>query len=246
MKLLLLSNSTMPGAPYLEWAKPHIDRFLTGQSRQLLFIPFAGVTISWDDYTASVSDALRPLDCEVTGIHELDRAVEAIESAGVIVIGGGNTFQLLKELQQRELIEPIKKKAQGGAPLIGWSAGSNVCCPRLSTTNDMPIVEPLSFRALGLVPFQINAHYTELVIANHGGESRRKRLTEFMKVNQETRIAALPEGALLQCEGAALTFYGEELKVLQFNCDDRSYQTGAQFQLNLDAVQEASRDRSES
>ncbi|MDF1666867.1 MAG: dipeptidase PepE, partial [Planctomycetota bacterium] len=169
-------------------------------------------------------------------IHHAQDPVAAVKNANIIAIGGGNTFQLLAELHKQKLIEPIQEKVKSGMPLMGWSAGSNVCCPTLKTTNDMPIVEPASFNALNFVPFQINAHYTETTLANHGGESRRQRLTEFLIANKETRIAALPEGAYLQCENDEITFKGPMLKVLQQGTEDRCYEGEARFHWNLDEL----------
>lgn len=237
MRLLLLSNSTMPGHPYLEWPRPVIDQFLPKGERRVLFVPFAGVTISWDKYESEVSASLEKIGCKVESIHHAKDPVLAVQNAKIIAIGGGNTFQLLAELHKQKLIEPIQKKVQSGTPLMGWSAGSNVCCPTLRTTNDMPIVEPESFNALDFVPFQINAHYTETTLANHGGESRRQRLSEFLIANHGTRIAALPEGAYLRCENDEIVFRGPMFKVLEHGVDDRCYEGEARFQWNLDEVE---------
>lgn len=234
MRLLLLSNSTMPGKPYLEWPRPVIDKFLSEDERSILFIPFAGVTISWDDYEKEVAGSLGQIGCKVQGIQRQDDPIAAIQAAKVIAIGGGNTFQLLAELHKQKLIGAIQAKVEAGTPLISWSAGSNVCCPTLKTTNDMPIVEPESFDALAFVPFQINAHYTEQTLSDHGGESRRQRLKEFLVANKESRIAALPEGAYLRCEAQQIHFEGPQLKVLQHDQDDRCYQGKAVLTWNLD------------
>ena len=200
MKLLLLSNSTMKGDPYLAWPTSHLKEYLRGV-RNLLFIPYAGVTVSYDDYTETVQRALSDTGVKITGIHTVEDKLNSIRNAECIAVGGGNTFHLLHMMQQYKLVEPIRKAVKSGTPYIGWSAGSNVACPTIKTTNDMPIVEPDSFEALALTDFQINAHYTDRVIEGHGGESRQLRLEEMLVANSEVKIVGLPEGKLLHFKG---------------------------------------------
>jgi dipeptidase E len=206
-QLLLLSNSTNPGTPYLSWARDHIAEFLTG-IRTLVFVPYAGVRLGWDQYTALVASTLGPLGIEVRGIHRAERAEQAVRDADALAVGGGNTFHLLKHLQEHGLIGPIRERVAGGARYLGWSAGSNVACPTIRTTNDMPIVEPAGFRGLALVPFQINPHYTEAVMPDHGGESRQERLAEFVAANPRTWVVGLREGSLIRANGPELRLGG--------------------------------------
>jgi dipeptidase E len=197
MRLLLLSNSTMKGTPYLEWPQSYLQTFLKDVD-ELLFIPYAGVTMSYDDYTNSVAMALEPTGTKVLGIHSVDDKQSAIENAQCIAVGGGNTFHLLATMQSENIIAPINRAVVNGASFIGWSAGSNVACPTIMTTNDMPIIEPQSFAALNLIDFQINAHYTVRTIEGHGGESRDLRLKELLVINKEMKVVGLPEGKLLE------------------------------------------------
>ena len=159
--LLLLSNSTMAGDPYLGWPKEYIKSFLGDVDGYLLFIPFAGVTVSYDNYTSTVRDRFGEWGYDVKSVHEFENKIEAVENAAGFLGGGGNTFQLLKCMYEFHLVEVIRNKILSGSPYIGWSAGSNLTCPSIKTTNDMPIVEPPSFTGLDLIPFQINPHYTE-------------------------------------------------------------------------------------
>lgn len=159
MELLLLSNSTLPGKAWLEHALPLIAEQLQGR-RSAVFIPFAGVTQTWDDYTAKTAAVLAPLGVSVTGIHSVVDPVAAIENAEIVIVGGGNTFQLLKQCRERGLLAPITDVVKRGALYIGWSAGANLACPTIRTTNDMPIVDPQGFDALNLFPLQINPHFT--------------------------------------------------------------------------------------
>lgn len=212
-RLLLLSNSTLPREPYLGWPKDHIDAFL-GETRKVLFIPFAAVGFTYDKYEEMVQNALSEKGIEVTSIHHAADPVKAIENAESIFIGGGNTFHLLYQLQTQKLVEPIRRKVDQGTPYAGWSAGGNMACPTIKTTNDMPIIEPLSFDALHLIDFQINPHYTEKTIDGHGGESRLQRLKEFCAIN-DTPIVCLPEGCGIKVMGDEMTLIGkEEVKVL--------------------------------
>jgi dipeptidase E len=197
MRLLLLSNSTMKGEDYLGWPQQYLDSFLESVD-ELLFIPFAGVTMSYDEYTSSVSTALKPTNTKVVGIHTVDDKQTAIRDAQCIAVGGGNTFHLLSAMQDAGIIESISSAVNSGTPYIGWSAGSNVACPTIMTTNDMPIIQPNSFSALNVIDFQINAHYTIKTIDGHGGESRDLRIKELLVVNEDMKVVGLPEGKLLE------------------------------------------------
>lgn len=211
----------MKGEAYLQWPKQHIREFLSHVD-EVLFVPYAGVTVSYDDYTDSVQTAFNDLEIKVVGLHRQGDMTKAIAKAQCIVIGGGNTFSLLSEIQRHELIFDLKDAIRGGIPFIGWSAGSNMVCPTIKTTNDMPIEEPVNFNALNLIPFQINPHYTEEILPNHGGESREIRIQEFLVKNQLTPVLGLPEGMLvrvvdkdLYLEGsgeAKLFLYGQKAK----------------------------------
>ncbi|HKR00859.1 MAG TPA: dipeptidase PepE, partial [Pyrinomonadaceae bacterium] len=159
-RLLLLSNSMNYGQEFLEHAEGDIRDFLGDGVKRVLFVPFAGVTRTYDQYAAAVGEKFKEIGYELVPVHKAADAAEAIRSAEAVAVGGGNTFHLLRGLYESGLIESIRERVEAGLPYIGWSAGSNVACPTIRTTNDMPIVEPPSFNALNLVPFQINPHYT--------------------------------------------------------------------------------------
>ena len=217
MKLLLLSNSTNFGDSYLAYPKRVIKTFLGDIRNNIVFIPFASVTFSWTDYTAKVNEALAEIDVSVIGIHTMEDSFKAISEAEAIMVGGGNSFQLLQFLYDYRLVEVIRKKVEDGTPYIGWSAGSNIACPTLKTTNDMPIVEPPTFNALDLVPFQINPHYTEAVIPGHNGEPRDMRLLEFIQTNKDITAIGLPEGMIIQLKNEHYELVGEKpVKIFQY------------------------------
>ncbi len=209
-RLLLLSNSMNYGQEFLEHAVGNIKGFLGAEVKRVLFVPFAGVTRSYDEYAAAVSGRFEEMNYELVPVHRTADPVEAVQSAEAIAIGGGNTFHLLRELYETALVESIRAKVEAGVPYIGWSAGSNVACPTIRTTNDMPIVEPPSFVALGLVPFQINPHYTDEQLTNHSGETREQRLSEFLKANPSATVVGLREGSILRIEGERIELLGEK------------------------------------
>lgn len=206
-RLLLLSNSRNYGGGWLDHAEPWIRAFM-GNVKSAVFVPYAGVTVTWDEYTALARERFAKMGIEVTSVHEAKHAVKAIEGAEAVLVGGGNTFHLLKTMYDNGSLWAVRERCLAGAPYIGWSAGSNVACPSIRTTNDMPIVEPSRFDATGLVPFQINPHFTDAVLPNHGGETRSQRLAEFTKTNPGAWVVGLREGSAIQVEGAALKLLG--------------------------------------
>lgn len=220
MNLLLLSNSTNFGEEYLSYPKQAIKDFLGNIGDNIIFIPYAGVTFSWDDYTQKVNDALAEIQVQVQGIHSTDNPVKSISEADAIMVGGGNSFQLLNLLYKNDLVKAIRTKISSGTPYIGWSAGSNMACPTLKTTNDMPIVEPPSFKTLDLIPFQINPHYTEAVIPDHGGESRELRILEFIEANKEMLVVGLPEGMIIQFKNGRYDLIGDkQVKIFKYGME---------------------------
>ncbi len=208
MKLLLLSNSTNPGEAYLDYPKHNIKAFLGNSPIEVLFIPYAAVTFSYDEYEKKVSDRFSELGYRVKGIHRFEDPIEAVQQAKVIVVGGGNTWKLVRELHDNNLMDAIRKKVKEGTPYIGWSAGSNVACPTLRTTNDMPITDPKTFNTFNLVPFQINPHYLDVHPSNHGGETREMRIQEFIEINPDVYVVGLREATMFWIEGKKIKLIG--------------------------------------
>lgn len=208
MRLLLISNSTNPGEEYLDYPKDNIKDFLGEKPVNAIFIPYAAVTFSFEEYERKVNDRFAEIGHRVTSLHRFINPKEAIENSDAIIVGGGNTWQLVKMLQEKGLMKVIRKKVKQGTPYIGWSAGSNIACPSLKTTNDMPIVEPIKFKTLKLTPFQINPHYLDDNPENHGGETREMRINEFIEVNQNTFVIGLREGTMLKLEKDDLVLIG--------------------------------------
>jgi dipeptidase E len=198
VRLLLISSSLVHGYGYLDHPEPDIRRLLKGKKR-VAFVPFAA--FDHDAYTAKVSERFGRMGFTVIPIEQFD-------TADAIFVGGGNTFRLLKKLQDRNLMDAIRQRVRDGLPYIGSSAGSVITAPTIRTTNDMPIVEPQSLNALGLIPFQINGHYLDPdPNSTHKGETREDRLREFHEEN-ETPVVGLREGTMLLVEDDAYTLQG--------------------------------------
>lgn len=231
MRLLLISNSASPGESYLEKPAHDIANFLGETKESVVFIPFAGVTFSFDSYVDKVNKALGEVGVKVQGIHTFPDPVRAIMDASAIMIGGGNTFQLTKMMQEQGIIEAIRERVLAGVPYVGWSAGSNVACPTICTTNDMPIVEPQSFDVLNLVPFQINPHYLDSHPSDHGGETREVRILEYIEANPTKYVAGLREGGRFLVEDGEITLIGEKsLRVFKKGEEIHEYEPGADLQ----------------
>ena len=207
-RILAFSSSRSGNSDYLQTAVPIIKKFLGAKSLNIAFIPFASVDNNYEAYTAMVRTAMADLPYTIMMVQP-DNAPAIIKQADVVMVGGGNTFKLLYYIYYLKLLDIIRDKVNEGAPYIGWSAGSNITCPGIGTTNDMPVIEPKSFNALGLFPFQLNPHYFNVKIEGQNGETRDQRLEEFMQMNPGIPIVALPEGTVLRLEGPVLNFVGK-------------------------------------
>ena len=200
MRLLLLSNSRNPGGGWLDHAEGEIRDFLGPPSAPLLFFPFAAVSMSFDAYAEMARRRFSRFGFQLLNANKL----KSTANIGGFVAGGGNTFRLLDEMQRRGWLAKVRREVLRGKPYIGWSAGSNLACPTIRTTNDMPVVEPRSLSAMGLLPFQLNPHYTERSLSGHGGETRDMRIAEFRALNPGVPVLGLREGSLLRLEGGRL------------------------------------------
>ncbi len=208
-RLLLLSNSVNYGQGYLDHAEDAIRAFLGSAVSQIAFIPYAGVTMSEDQYARKVRARFEAFGYAVVSAHEVQDPAELVRSSDAIAVGGGNTFRLLQRMQQTGLLSAVRDRALAGVPYIGWSAGSNLACPTIRTTNDMPIVQPDGFDALNLVPFQINPHYLDAHPDKHQGETREQRLLEFVTLNPTVTVVGLREGSMLDVEGDRMRLLGD-------------------------------------
>ena len=205
-RLLLVSNSALYGSGYLDHAEGEIRDFLAAVA-QVLFVPYA--LRERDIYASKVAERLARMGFQAISVHRAPDPVAAVESTQAIFIGGGNTFRLLKTLYDQNLMDLIRRRVEDGRlRYMGASAGANVACPTIRTTNDMPIVEPPSLRALELVPFQINPHYFDPdPNSTLMAETREERLLQFLEEN-ETPVVALREGAMLRVEHGRVTLKG--------------------------------------
>lgn len=204
-QLLLLSSSIVYGGGYLDHAEAEV-RDLLGNCKEVLFVPFA--LLDRDGYAARARERFAAMGYELSSVHKAGNMQRAVEGTDAIFIGGGNTFRLLKCLYDNELLEVIRLKVKGGMAYIGSSAGSNVACPTIMTTNDMPVAQPPSFDALGLVNFQINPHYQDQdPQSQHMGETREERIIQFHEENA-TPVVGLREGTMLRVAGDSVVLKG--------------------------------------
>lgn len=213
IRILAFSSSRAGNAEYLETNLPVIRDFLNSKATNITFIPFAAADNKYEEYGLHVMDSLKDLPYKIE-IAFPQTAKSLIEKCDTIMVGGGNTFKLLHDIYDLNLLDLIRDKVNNGGPYIGWSAGSNILGPTIGTTNDMPIIEPKSFNALGLFPFQINPHYYNKKPEGFNGETRDERLEEFLQMNHGVPIMALPEGTGLQLENNILKYFGKEEGVL--------------------------------
>ncbi|XP_022623038.1 alpha-aspartyl dipeptidase-like isoform X1 [Seriola dumerili] len=207
-RLLLVSNSTLHGSGYLDHCQQHISHFFGKDVKRVLFVPYA--LHDRDAYTKTARDKFKTLGYEVDGIHEASDPVDAVRKAEGIFIGGGNTFRLLKSLYDNKVVTEIRRRVlEDGVPYMGSSAGTNVATVSINTTNDMPIVYPPSFSAIGLIPFNINPHYLDPdPSSRHMGETREQRITQYHEEPDTPCVLGLREGSMLLVEGDKATLLG--------------------------------------
>ena len=207
--IIIASTSTIHESEYLEYLLEELAIFFKNAST-ILFIPYARPSgISHDEYTKKTSDAFFKINKQVVGIHTFKNPTEAIKNAEAIFVGGGNTFVLVNQLHRNKLLSIIKEVVENGTPYLGTSAGSNICGLTMNTTNDMPIIQPPSFKTLGLVPFNINPHYLDPdPNSTHKGETRETRIKEFHAYNSQP-VIGLREGSWLEVRGNTITLKGK-------------------------------------
>lgn len=230
MKLLLISNSTNAGEEYLRYPMPQIGKFLTGV-KEIVFVPYAAVTFSYAEYEKKVQARFAELGIKVKSVHRSKNPARMIRQAESICVGGGNTFALTRKMQQQGLMRAILSKIKSGTPYVGWSAGSNVCCPTICTTNDMPILQPESFKAIGAIPFQINPHYLDANPEGHAGETREQRILEYIEANPRRWVVGLREGCMLHYENEKLELIGSRpMRIFRRGVETFEVQAGDDLQ----------------
>lgn len=229
--IIIASTSTLHDSGYLEYILDDLTSFFKN-TKTILFIPYARPSgISHDEYTERVSIAFSKINKTVIGIHTLKNPIEAIKNAKGIFVGGGNTFVLTNQLYKNNLIDALKTTVNNGTPYLGTSAGSNICGLTIKNTNDMPIIYPPSFNALGFVPFNINPHYLDPdTSSKHMGETRETRIKEFHNFNTQP-VVGLREGSWLLVKNQSITLKGT-LTARIFEYNKPPYEVEPNAQLN--------------
>ncbi|WBL21778.1 dipeptidase PepE [Zunongwangia sp. HRR-M8] len=222
-KAILASTSTLHGEEYLAYLTAHLNN-LYGKDKEVLFIPFARPGgISHDAYTNKAKEAFKKANLDLKGIHEFENPLDALKNADGIFTGGGNTFLLVSELYRYGIMETLRQVVLSGTPYMGTSAGTNITGLTMGTTNDMPIIQPKSFKTLGLVPFNINPHYLDPdTNSTHKGETRETRIKEFHHINTQP-VVGLREGSWLELNGKEITLKGK-LSARVFECNKEPYE----------------------
>ena len=232
VRLLLMSSSRRENLGYLEHAGKQFKRLLGGDVKRFVLIPYASVGRSYDELETDVTAAFANFGLTATSVHRSADPVQAIREAAGIAVAGGNTFALLKRVYENGLLKPVCERVAAGVPYIGWSAGANVACPTIRTTNDMAIVIPPSIEGFGLVPFQINPHFITERLPGYHVEDRGERLREFLLLNPGETVVALPEGSALLCEGETAEVLGDR-GALHFTPGEvRIWREGHRFRLD--------------
>ena len=228
---LLISASSYQDTGYLRHCKNWVKDFLGENGKEeILFIPYAGVRRTNDEYEQKVIDRLK--NKNIKSIHHYEDKISAIKNANSIAVGGGNTFMLLYTLYKLNLIEPIKEAVANGTKYFGWSAGANIAGKTMMTTNDMPIIMPKSFDSLNIFPYQINPHFISGKLAGHNGESREERLEEFLIANPKDTIYALPEGTALLIENSEAEVIGHsEILKFEYQKEIEKIEVGTKFKI---------------
>lgn len=225
-QLLLLSNSRDGQGRFLHHVRDELAAHFAGV-RTITFVPYASVIGGWDAYTTLVRETFASMNIAVESMHDAPNALAQVVNAEAIAIGGGNTFHLAAHIQRAGILSALRERVLAGAPYLGWSAGSVIACPTIQTTNDMPIAQPDTFQALGLVGFQINAHFTDVHPPGFQGETRRQRLAEFVATNRDVSVVGLPEGTWLDVRGAAVALQGAfNAPVFRYATEERVLRTG--------------------
>jgi dipeptidase E len=237
MKLLLLSNSRVEGQGYLEYAIPHLAAFLAGRVQRALFVPFANAAGDYLGFEAQAAAAFAAAGVELRSVTREADPVAAVRGTQAIVVGGGSTWKLLRDVRRQGLLEAIRERVRDGVPYVGWSAGANLACPTIMTTNDMPICDPQGFGALAFVPFQINPHYLHGNPPGFKGETREERITEFGILNPDTWVAGLREGTGFVVEDGTLRLIGpHECRVFRHGLDPREVAATEDFAFLLESA----------
>ncbi len=228
MKMLLLSNS---GDPLYQWCKTIIADFL--KNKTVDFISAAYV-YDYTEYFNQAKRVLKPLGLKLNHLSLDSVSKNSLDNTEAFIVGGGNTYRLLHELQKHNLLKPIRKRVLDGALYVGLSAGANIAGPNILTTNDWNVVGSTSFEGLNLVPFSINPHYNapqDKILSS--AESRDQRIYEYFEF-YDNPVIALEEQTYLEINDDEVIVGGQGIaKVFLKNKEPIIYKSGELIKLHF-------------
>ena len=206
--VLVCGGSMMAGAHFADSVLPVMREHYAG-CRRVALVLHASHPTDRDAMEARLRTAFVHLlgdGVTVESLHRRDAAgaTALLEAADGIVVGGGETFVLLGELQRTGQLELIRARVLAGVPYGGSSAGANVAGLRIGTTNDFPTADVVSRAALGVFPAVINPHFP-LPETKADFDARVGKVKTYLKFNPTETVVALGNASIARLHGGEVT-----------------------------------------
>ena len=211
IRALLISATTVAGRSSLEHAWEELRALYADVSR-ILLINFASLPEDRDAYAGRMQGDFSRIDprFRVESLHAVKPrdARKAVEAAEAVFVSGGNTFLLLRELYDRNVVGLLARRVQAGLPYAGSSAGANIGGIEIGTTNDFPITDVPTRRSLGLMEAVYNPHHPDRHEADAFG-SRQWKIRQYARYNPDKPVLGINNAGMVSVRGSALTLKGE-------------------------------------
>ncbi len=208
---LLLSATTNPGQKSLEHAKADIASTF-GPSKRILLINYASLPDKRDAYAERMKREFAQIGpgYAIESLHATpaDQRLAAVQNAEGFYVSGGNTFLLLRELYEDGLVVAVRDRVLQGTPYIGSSAGSNIAGQFIGTTNDFPITDVPTRRALGLMDANFNPHHPDRESEETEFGSRQYKIGEYVAYNHDEVVIGVTNPGMLRIQGNTLSLRG--------------------------------------